>query len=180
MLFRSWPIDQCVGRDVILVAGGIGLAPLRPAIYQIIDHRADFGHVTVIHGSRTPGGLLYVREYDQWRAGGLDVETTVDRASPDWHGNVGVATLLLDRMPLPRPDQTTVLVCGPEVMMHFASKSALGRGIPANAMWLSSERNMQCAVGLCGHCQLGPAFVCKDGPVFRYDRLAPFLQVEGL
>jgi NAD(P)H-flavin reductase len=176
----SWPIEQCLGHDVILVAGGIGLAPLRPVIYHIIDHRTDYDHVTLLHGARTPEGLLYAREYDDWRASGIDVQTTVDRASAGWNGNVGVATLLLDRLLLPRPEQTTGLVCGPEVMMYFAAKSALHRGIATKHLWLSSERNMQCAVGLCGHCQLGPTFVCKDGPVFRYDRIEPFLSIEGL
>jgi NAD(P)H-flavin reductase len=175
-----WPIDRCADHDIVLVAGGIGLAPLRPAIYQIIDHRAEYGRVTLLYGARTPEGLLYSREYDDWRAHGIDVQTTVDRATAGWNGYVGVAILLLARLPLPRPDQTTVLVCGPEVMMHLTGRSALARGIAAGHLWLSSERNMQCAVGLCGHCQLGPTFVCKDGPVFGYDHIAPFLSIEGL
>ena len=175
-----WPVAECVSHDIVLVAGGIGLAPLRPAIYQIVDHRAEYGRVTLLHGARMPEGLLYTREYDDWRAHGIDVQTTVDRATAGWNGHVGVATLLLDRLPLPRPDQTTVFVCGPEVMMHFTAKSALARGIATRNLWLSSERNMQCAVGLCGHCQLGPTFVCKDGPVFGYDHIAPFLSIEGL
>lgn len=176
----AWPIESCRGHDVILVAGGIGLAPLRPLIYDLVEHRPEFGRVTIIHGARTPSGLLYSNEFDDWRNRGIDVRTTVDRATLEWTGNVGVATLLLDRLPLPRVDETTILMCGPEVMMHFTAKSALQRGIAPERLWLSAERNMQCAVGFCGHCQLGPTFVCRDGPVFRYDRLAPFLQVEGL
>jgi NAD(P)H-flavin reductase len=177
---NPWPVDVCHGHDVVLVAGGIGLAPLRPVIYQLLANRARYGNLTLLAGARTPEGLLYPREYEDWQKAGFDVQSSVDRASTVWTGNVGVVTLLLDRLGLPRPERTVVLTCGPEVMMHFAVKSALRRGIPEEQIWLSSERNMQCAVGLCGHCQLGPTFVCKDGPVFRHDQIAPFLKIEGL
>jgi NAD(P)H-flavin reductase len=177
---NPWPMTQCVGKDVILVAGGIGLAPLRPAIYELIANREHYGKITLLLGARTPDGLLYSNEYDDWRSHGIDLQITVDRAALDWNGNVGVVTLLLDRMPLSRPEETVLLMCGPEVMMHYTMKSACKRGLSEQQIWLSSERNMQCAVGLCGHCQLGPAFICKDGPVFRYDQIAPFLKVEGL
>lgn len=177
---RPWPLTECAGKNVILVAGGIGLAPLRPVIYELLANRSCFGELTLLAGARTPAGLLYTREYSAWKAGGFDVQVTVDRALPDWSDNVGVVTLLLDRLRLPQPDKTVLLMCGPEVMMHFTMKCAMKRGIPLHQIWLSSERNMQCAVGLCGHCQLGPAFVCKNGPVFRYDEMAPFLKVEGL
>ena len=177
---RPWPVAECAGKDVILVAGGIGLAPLRPVIYELLANRSLYGNVTLLLGARTPEGLLYPRQYPEWQASGFDLQVTVDRALPDWSDNVGVVTLLLDRLALPHPENTVLLMCGPEVMMHFTMKSAVKRGIPWQQIWLSSERNMQCAVGLCGHCQLGPTFVCKDGPVFRYDQMAPFLNVEGL
>lgn len=177
---NPWPLAECQGKDVILVAGGIGLAPLRPVIYELLANRAHYGNITLLHGARTPEGLLYPSQYSEWQAGGFHLQTTVDRASTGWSGNVGVVTSLLDRLPLPDPDKTALLTCGPEIMMHFTVKSALKRGLPVEQIWLSSERNMQCAVGLCGHCQLGPTFVCKDGPVFRYDHIAPFLKVEGL
>ncbi len=176
----SWPIDDCRGRDVILVAGGIGLAPLRPVVYRLLAERSHFGQLTLLHGARSPGGLLYTREHATWNAGGVAVQTTVDRTAADWNGNVGTAVVLLDRLPLPRPENTVLLTCGPDVMMHFTARAALQRGLPASQLWISAERNMQCAVGLCGHCQLGPEFVCQDGPVFRYDRIAPFFRVEGL
>lgn len=176
----SWPLDDYHGCDVVLAAGGIGLPPLRPAIYHIFEHRSSFGRVTLLYGARTAEGLLYTREYAGWTAGGIDVQTTVDRASAGWTGNVGTVTLLLDRLPLGEPARTVVFACGPDVMMHYTARSALHRGISGERVWISSERNMQCAVGLCGHCQLGPEFVCKDGPVFRYERLAPLLRVEGL
>jgi NAD(P)H-flavin reductase len=165
---------------VVLVAGGIGLAPLRPVIYELLANRTRYRNVTVLVGARLPEGLLYPAEYVDWQAGGIDLQTTVDRATHAWLGNVGVVPQLLDRLVLPSPQETMLLMCGPEVMMNFTVKSAQRRGIPVEKIWLSSERNMQCAVGLCGHCQLGPTFVCKDGPVFRFDQIAPFLKVEGL
>lgn len=177
---NPWPMAECRGRDVILVAGGIGLAPLRPVIYELLANRAEYGDITLLLGARTPDGLLYTDDYAGWQAAGMKLISTVDRASPEWGGNVGVVTLLIDRLDLQKPDNTVLLTCGPEVMMHFTVKSARKRGIPEERIWLSSERNMQCAVGLCGHCQLGPTFVCKDGPVFRHDQIAPFLKVEGL
>lgn len=177
---RPWPLADCTGKDVILVAGGIGLAPLRPVIYELLARRNQYGRLTLLMGARTPEGLLYPRQYPAWKDGGLDVQLTVDRALPGWPDNVGVVTLLMDRLTLPEPENTVLLMCGPEVMMHFTMKSAVQRGIPLQQIWLSSERNMQCAVGLCGHCQLGPTFVCKDGPVYQYDQMAPFLKVEGL
>lgn len=176
----SWPIEECRGGDVIIVTGGIGLAPLRPAIYELLNRYDEFGSLTLLYGARNPFGLLYTEEYSDWQKRGLDVNTTVDRTSPGWKGNVGVVPQLLDRMPLDDPENTTVLCCGPEVMMWYTARSALGRGVPAERIWVSLERNMNCAIGLCGHCQFGPTFVCKDGPVVRYDKVAQFLRVEGL
>ncbi len=176
----SWPLDACAGADILLVAGGIGLAPLRPAVYHLLAARKRFGRRTLLYGGRTPGTLLYGREYDAWSGDGLDVQTTVDRSEPGWLGNVGVVPLLLDRLRPLSPGNSVLFLCGPEVMMRYTVRSALGRGLRKDQIWVSLERNMQCAVGLCGHCQLGPAFVCKDGPIFRYDRIEPFLDVEAL
>ncbi len=176
----SWPMDACAGKDVVLVAGGIGLAPVRPVIHAVLKEPARYGKLIVLHSARTPSGLLYMKHYDDWRAQGVQVETIVDRADINWQGQVGVITRLLDLLPLSRPEDTVMMTCGPEIMMHFASKTALAHGIPAHQIWVSLERHMNCAIGHCGHCQLGPAFVCKDGPVFRYDRIAPLLTVEGL
>lgn len=177
---QSWPLDNWRGDDVVLVAGGIGLAPVRPIIYELIRRRAEFGRITLIYGARFPETLLYTAEYAAWAKAGLDVLTTVDRASPDWQGNQGVVTVLLDRLPLPRPAQTHLAMCGPEVMMHYTAINAIKRGLSEDHLWLSLERNMQCAAGFCGHCQLGPKFVCKDGPVFRADHIRPLLSVEAL
>lgn len=176
----SWPLEELLGMDVILVAGGIGLAPLRPAIYELLRRTAEFGRLTLLFGARSPGSLLYQAEYDSWIREGLFTQVTVDRSTPGWLGAVGFVNLLLERLRLPRPRHTAILTCGPEVMMRYIVRSAQQRGISADRIWCSLERNMQCAVGLCGHCQLGGEFVCKDGPVFRYDRVAPLLAVEGL
>lgn len=173
-----WPIEQCLGRDVLIVAGGIGLAPLRPLVYEILARRSHFARVVLLVGARSPDLLLYASELADWIEQGIEVQMTVDRADDHWTGNLGVVPLLLDRLSDLRPHDSVVFMCGPEVMMHYTALSALGRGIPREAIWLSVERNMQCAVALCGHCQLGPTFVCREGPVFRYDLLEPFLKVR--
>jgi NAD(P)H-flavin reductase len=176
----GWPMEQLVGTDVIIVAGGLGLAPIRPVIYHLIRHRALFGSIELIIGARTPDGLLFQREYDHWLHFGMNIQVTVDRGTAAWTGNIGVVTTLLDRMAIADPARCRVITCGPEVMMKYAALAAIHRGIAADRIWISMERNMQCATGLCGHCQLGPAFICKDGPVLRYDRLQPYLFVESL
>jgi len=176
----SWPLSECIGRDVVLVAGGIGLAPLRPAIYTLLRDRRQFGRINLLFGARSPDTLLYADQFDDWSQQGMIVHTTVDRSAPGWMGSVGAVTILLERLHSFDPRNTVLLCCGPEVMMKFTVMTALHRGLSPEQIWVSMERNMQCAVGLCGHCQLGPEFICKDGPVFRYDRLAPIMDVEGL
>lgn len=175
-----WPMSECIARDVVLVSGGIGLAPLRPAICTLLDNRQQFGRLNLLHGARSPDTLLYAREYEEWTQRGLIVHTTVDRSGADWLGNVGVVTLLLERLRTFDPRNTILLCCGPEVMMKYTVVTALSRGMSPAQIWVSMERNMQCAVGLCGHCQWGPEFICKDGPVFRFDRISPLLDVEAL
>jgi len=176
----GWPIEECAGRDVILVAGGIGLAPLRSAIYALLNERDRFGRINLLVGARTPETILYTREYPSWDQQKLLVKTTVDRSSPGWTRNVGVVTILLERLRTFDPGNSVLLCCGPEVMMKFTAITAMARGIDPTRIWITTERNMQCAIGLCGHCQLGPEFICKDGPVFRYDRIADLLNIEGL
>jgi len=181
---RPWPVDLMLNGDspwdVIIVAGGIGLAPLRALIEFVGGHRAQFGDVQVLLGARTPDDLLYRDQYEVWQEQHMQVETSVDRATADWTGHIGVVTLLLERLPVPRPQQTLVLTCGPEVMMRYVAKSAQHRGIPDPNMWVTLERNMNCAIGLCGHCQLGPKFICREGPVFRYDEVRSWLNVQDL
>ncbi len=175
-----WPVDECVGRDVVLVAGGIGLAPLRPVIYDLLSDRERYGRVTLVIGAREPAALLYPSEYDDWIRAGLDVQVTVDRSVGTWHGNIGMVTALLHRLPLPDPGNTLLLTCGPEVMMWYTVQGAMERGLKAESLYVSLERNMNCAIGLCGHCQFGPQFLCKDGPVFRYDKVASIFKVDDL
>ncbi|HVX12232.1 MAG TPA: FAD/NAD(P)-binding protein [Pirellulales bacterium] len=176
----AWPLELCDGADLVIVAGGLGLPPLRPVIYDVIANRERYGRVTLIYGSRTVDALVYASEYDDWSRRGIDVQTTVDRADLDWKGNVGVVPLLIERLHPFVHDRAILFTCGPEVMIRFAVRSALARGMRIEQIWASMERNMQCAIGLCGHCQFGPEFICKDGPVFRYDRVEPWLKVEAL
>lgn len=165
----NWPVREAIGRDVIIVAGGIGLPPLRPAIYHILAHRKDYGKVSLLYGTRSPEDILFVKELEKWRARlDLEVFITVDRAKGDWRGNVGVVTTLIPKAPFD-PGNALAMIVGPEVMMRFTVADLQKRGLPADRIYISMERNMKCGVGLCGHCQLGGVFVCKDGPVFRFD-----------
>lgn len=175
-----WPVDRIHHRDVVIVAGGIGLAPLRPAIYHLMQHREKYGRVSLLIGARDPSGLLYRSEYETWRAQGIDVQVTVDRADDSWLGHVGIVTPMMDRLPLKDPGDTVLMTCGPEIMMWFIVQSALNRGLKSDSLYVSLERNMNCAIGLCGHCQFGPQFLCKDGPVFSFDRVASILKVDDL
>lgn len=176
----SWPVERLAGSDIVFVAGGIGLAPLRPAVEWALDQGDRLGRITLLYGARSPGTILFASQFDAWRSRGLCIDVTVDRSDPGWLGRVGVVTLLVDRLRPLEPENTVLLTCGPEVMMRYVARAALDRGLSAEQIWVSLERNMQCAVGFCGHCQLGPAFICKDGPVFPYDRMAPYLNTEDL
>jgi NAD(P)H-flavin reductase/Pyruvate/2-oxoacid:ferredoxin oxidoreductase delta subunit len=178
---RGWPIEEAFGRDVVIVAGGIGLPPLRPLIDQILAHRARFGQVRLFYGARAPGDLLYTEELKSWAArDDMSVGVTVDRAKVGtWSGAVGVVTHLVDREPIDG-SHTTAYVCGPEKMMSATSNSLAGRGILPERIFLSMERHMECGIGLCGHCQMGRYFVCKDGPVFSRRELGESLDLEGI
>ena len=170
-LGSAWPLEACQGSDIVLVAGGIGLAPLRPAIYHFLAHRDLYGRIVLLYGARTQEDMLFRRELEHWRARfDLEVHVTVDRATGRWHGNVGVVTALIPRAPFD-PRATLALVCGPEIMMRFTTQALQRRGMDAERIYLSLERNMKCGIGLCGHCQYGPHFICRDGPVFRFDRV---------
>jgi len=173
-----WPVAGCEGKDVVLVAGGMGLAPIRPALYDVLGRRKKYGRVVLLVGARTPQDLLFERELERWRRRvDLEVRATVDSAGDDWRGEVGVVTTLIPRASF-EAARAVAFVCGPEVMMRFAVISLLDRGLAPESIYLSMERNMKCAVGVCGHCQFGPTFVCKDGPVFAYPRIEPFLRIR--
>jgi len=174
----AWPVEQAAGSDVVIVAGGLGLAPLRPAIYSVLANRHKYGRVAILFGSRSPADILFRHELEQWRQRlDVQIEVTVDHADADWRGNVGVVPSLLSRTAFD-PTDTLAIVCGPEVMMRYSAVALQGAGVPAERIFLSMERNMKCAIGLCGHCQFGPTFVCKDGAVMPFDRIADILTVR--
>jgi NAD(P)H-flavin reductase len=167
----AWPVKAARGQDIVLVAGGIGLAPLRPVLYEILSHREAYGKIVLLYGTRSPDDILFRKELNQWRSRfDLDVHVTVDYANKDWRGNVGVVTKLIPRAPFD-PANTIAMICGPEVMMRFSVVELQKRGLSAANIYVSMERNMKCAIGLCGHCQFGPLFICHDGPVFVYPKI---------
>lgn len=175
---NAWPVDAAAGGDVVVVAGGIGLAPLRSVVLSVLARRADYGEVSVLYGARTPDDLLYPEERDRWRSA-IGVDTTVDAADGGWAGRVGVVPKLVTGAVF-RAGATTAFVCGPEVMMRFTIEALLARGVAAERIFLSMERHMDCGIGLCGHCQLGPTLICRDGPVYSYAAIAPWFGVREL
>jgi len=178
----AWPVEEAARRrsDLLLLAGGIGLAPLRPVIYEVLRRRGEFGDVIILCGARTPADLLYRRELARWRAHpGITLKLIVDRAAAGWSGRVGVITDLLGAVQFD-PANTIAMACGPELMMRFSYHELLRRGVPAHHVYMSMERNMKCAVGFCGHCQFSSVFICKDGPVFRADRIERLLGIREL
>ena len=177
---KGWPVDLARGRDLIVVAGGIGLAPLRPVIYEVLDHREDYGRLIVLYGARSPHDLLYRQELKAWaKQRDTQVLVTVDYGGLSWRGHVGVVTTLFKYARL-KPSQSVAMVCGPEIMMRFVARELISHGLSRNDVYLSMERNMKCAVGFCGHCQYGPHFICKDGPVFPYEQMRPLLEKHEL
>ena len=176
----GWPMQEARQRDVIIVAGGLGLAPLRPAIYHLLAERRHYGRVAVLCGSRSPGDILFRRELQRWRGElDMDVKVTVDHAPDDWRGNVGVVTAFIPRTTFD-PANCIALVCGPELMMTFAVSALQDVGVSDEAIYISMERNMKCAVGLCGHCQFGTTLVCRDGPVVSFDRVRHMLSIREI
>jgi NAD(P)H-flavin reductase len=176
----AWPVEEAKGSDVLIVAGGVGLPPVRPALHHVLEHRADYGRVILLYGARTPEDIVFRRELERWRSR-MDVEVyvTVDAATDDWRGRVGVVTTLIPPAGLD-PETTLAFVVGPEVMMRFTARALIDEGLSRERIWLSMERNMRCAVAVCGHCQYGPSLVCRDGAVYAYPSIEPFLGVREL
>ncbi len=175
-----WPVDQARGHDVVIVAGGLGLAPLRPAWLELLRNRDQYGRIILIYGARTPKDLLYPDLLREWKArGDAAVEVTVDAAPVSWRDNVGVVTTLIPRARF-EPEATIAMVCGPEAMMRFVAIELRKRGVASPNVYLSMERSMKCAIGFCGHCQFGPHFVCKDGPVLPYDRMERIFNIREI
>jgi NAD(P)H-flavin reductase len=176
----GWPMKQAEGKDIVLVAGGLGLAPLRPAVYRLLGERERYGRVTLLFGARRPEDILFRREVEGWRARfDIDVDVTVDHATSDWRGHVGVVTTLISRLDIDAA-KSLAMICGPEVMMRFVALALADKGMAESDIYLSMERNMKCAIGHCGHCQLGPSLICRDGPVFTFERLKRWLTVKEL
>lgn len=172
-----WGIEAARGGDLVLVAGGIGLAPLRPVLHRVVADRATFGRVALLVGARTPDAVLFPDELARTRGVDVQVEVTVDHARRGWTGDVGLVTDLVARAEVD-PARTTAMVCGPEVMMRRTVAALLARDVDPDRIEVSLERNMQCALGTCGHCQLGPTFICRDGPVFAWPRVESLLRVR--
>jgi NAD(P)H-flavin reductase len=173
-----WPVDAVKGRDVIVIAGGLGLAPLRPAIYSMLHKRNDYRDLALLYGTRQPQSIIFPEELESWRKDALiDVEVTVDNAGRDWPGKVGVVTELLKGRNND-PARTSALICGPEIMMRFSAYALLDMGVAAENIHVSMERNMKCALRMCGRCQYGPFFVCADGPVFSFDSVARLFKIR--
>jgi NAD(P)H-flavin reductase len=176
----GWALDTMTGRDLVIVAGGVGLAPLRPVVLAALVDRHRFGRVTLIVGARSRADFLFSAELDNWsRRGDIDVHMTVDIPVQGWPGEVGFVTAPLRGLAV-RPELTTGILCGPEVMMRNGSEELLAKGVSASDIRVSLERNMQCGIGWCGHCQLGPLLLCRDGPVVGYDIAQALLGVREL
>jgi anaerobic sulfite reductase subunit B len=175
----GWDVASAAGRDIVIVAGGIGLAPLRPVVLTALADRSRYGRIVLLAGTRTPADLLYSGELEQWRRDGVEVAVTVDHADSGWGGEVGLVTALIKPAGLV-PGNSVAFVCGPDIMMRVTADALAALGIPAGRIRVSLERNMRCGAAWCGHCQLGPLLVCRDGPVVSYDQAAALMRVREL
>ncbi len=176
---RPWPVDQVDSANVVFAAGGIGLPPLRPVILWLLAQRERRGRLVLLYSGRSPDELLFTDELEEWSQRGVEVMVTVDAAGEDWDGHVGVVTRLVRHAKLER-DGLVVMSCGPELMMRFLVAALTAQGIGPDRVYISMERNMQCGIGRCGHCQLGPTLVCRDGPVYRWPEVSPWLAIREL
>jgi len=173
---KGWPLEQALGNDVVIVAGGVGLPPLRSAICHLLANREKYGRIIVLYGARSPSEMLYVKDLEQWRGRfDVQVDVTVDSAPSGWRGNVALVTALIPKAPFD-PYNAVAMVVGPEVMMRFTVIELEKRGLEHRNIYVSMERNMRCGIGHCGHCQFGPYFVCKDGPVFCLEEIKNFFE----
>jgi sulfhydrogenase subunit gamma (sulfur reductase) len=176
----GWPLHDARWKDVLVVTGGLGCAPVTGAIEYLFRRRGNYGRITILHGVKKPADLVQQERFESWRREpDTQVLLTSDQPDRAWHDHIGVVTELFEEVAID-PGRTIVFMCGPEVMMRFAVRILQERGVSMDRVFVSLERNMKCAVGLCGHCQFGPEFVCKDGPIFPFSRIAPFFRVHGL
>jgi len=177
---KQWPLEGASGKQLLVIAGGLGLPPLRPVIEEARSEPRRFDGVKIIYGARTPDDLIYKSEYEKWsNSEGCEFLLTVDRGDKGWTGNVGVVTTLFKKAGI-RPGQAVAFVCGPELMIKFSIIELTKMGVSPESIFVSMERNMSCGVGTCGHCQMGPLFICRDGPVFAYTRVMKYFPGEGI
>jgi NAD(P)H-flavin reductase len=182
---KPWPLQEAKGQDVVIVAGGIGLAPLRPLLREFFENRNQYGNISVLYGIRTPADMLFIDELVSWKKkGSFQVEITVDTIPETWNkpwkGSIGVVTPLIDKVPFLRSNETVAYLCGPEVMMRFVSRELIKKGMLAEKIFISMERHMKCAVGFCGRCQYREHFICKDGPVFKFAQMKDLMLLKEL
>jgi NAD(P)H-flavin reductase len=176
----TWGLAEAAGRDLVMVGGGVGLCPLRPAILGALAQRARYGKVMLIVGARSQADFVFAAQLEKWAEDPrIELHVTVDIPVQGWRGEVGLVTEPLRRLTLD-PDRTTAFLCGPEPMLRFGAEALVAKGVAAHDIRVSLERNMQCGIGWCGHCQLGPLLLCRDGPVVGYDVAGPLLQVKEL
>ncbi len=173
---KEWPIEKAEGKDIVIVAGGIGLAPLRPVVYHILNNREKYKRISILYGTRMPSDIIFNKELESLRGRfDIDLYVTVDRADQKWMGNVGVVTTLIKNSNFD-PENTTAFLCGPEIMMRYTAIACQQQGLAPENIFVSLERNMKCGVGLCGHCQYTGKIICKDGPVFNYDTVKDLIK----
>ena len=176
---RGWPLQAAQGRNVVVISGGLGCAPVVSMIRYMLRRRDDHGQITILQGVKHSNDLIWRRQYQEWeQIRDVQVLLAADQGGPQWPFSVGNVTVLLEKANIP-PEDTVAVLCGPEPMMKAAIPRLLERGVDPFHIWLSIERNMQCGIGHCGHCQVGPHFICQDGPVFRYPDIADWIDREG-
>ncbi|KAA3634455.1 MAG: Ni/Fe hydrogenase subunit gamma [Calditrichaeota bacterium] len=175
-----WPVEKAVDKNVIIIAGGIGLAPIRPAVYHILEHREKYKDLSILYGARTPDDIIFKKELESIRGRfDIDLHVTVDRADNKWMGNVGVVPTLAKRI-TSDPSNSIAFVCGPEIMMRYSAVALQQYGMSLQDIYISLERNMKCGIGLCGHCQYTGKFICKDGPVYSYETVKDLLKTREI
>ena len=168
---KGYPMEEFYGKELLILGGGVGLAPLRSLLYQVFEDIDKIPRVMLLYGAKSPGDMVYSGQIDEWtNRDKFEVLTTVDAASNGWKGNVGVVTTLVPKVKL-NLENTVAIVCGPPVMMKFGTLELIQTGLPKDKIYLSMEKNMSCGLGKCGHCRIGPYYICQDGPVFTYDKI---------
>jgi len=173
-------MKEAQGLDILIISGGIGIAPLRPVIMEVEKNRSKYGRMIILYGARTPRDLVFRREFERYKnIKDSELHVTVDRGEEEWAGAIGVVTTLIPKVEVDSKN-TIAMVCGPEIMMKFTVKDLIKKRIPEDRIYISMERRMRCGIGQCGHCQIGPFFICRDGPVFQFSKIKKYFEVEQI